>query len=314
MSESVSSKEVCLEAQEEAQEDAPALTAVSSGIGVQSTTIAVLIREGVLPKPDVAIFSDTGWEPRRVYEHLPRVQAIFEEAGVEFVVVGDRDIRAENIEPGRFSSMPLFSRTKPGGKVSMGQRQCTNQYKLRPIYREIRKRLGAKAPNYRRAPKGRVAELWIGFSTDESTRIGGNHVKYVRQEHPLLDLRWSRSDCRDYLAEHGLGDTPKSACVGCPFHGNRQWRDMRENHPAEWADAVMFDRAIRNARPGIEQFLHRSGTPLETADLRSPAQVAAESGQQAFWDLDEDGDPDGCGPFSCRSGVPLPLPRVRVAS
>jgi hypothetical protein len=48
----------------------------------------------------------------------------------------------------------------------------------------------------------------------------------------------------DYLAEYGFGDTAKSACVGCPFHGNAGWRWIRDNNPDGWAEAVEFDRAV----------------------------------------------------------------------
>ncbi len=41
----------------------PTIRALSLGAGVQSTTLALLAVEGVLPMPDVAIFADTGWEP-----------------------------------------------------------------------------------------------------------------------------------------------------------------------------------------------------------------------------------------------------------
>ncbi|MFG3133885.1 hypothetical protein [Streptomyces tendae] len=36
----------------------------------------------------------------------------------------------------------------------------------------------------------------------------------------------------------------------CPFHGNAQWRHIRDTSPFEWADVVEFDAAIRqgNAR------------------------------------------------------------------
>ena len=42
------------------------------GAGVQSTALALMAERGEygLPKPDVAIFADTGWEPSDVYEHL----------------------------------------------------------------------------------------------------------------------------------------------------------------------------------------------------------------------------------------------------
>ncbi len=40
----------------------------------------------------------------------------------------------------------------------------------------------------------------------------------------------------------GFGATVKSACVGCPFHGNTGWRWIRDHDPEGWAEAVEFDR------------------------------------------------------------------------
>lgn len=44
----------------------------SYGGGVQSAAIGVLIREGVLPVPDLAVIADTGRERRSTWEYLRR--------------------------------------------------------------------------------------------------------------------------------------------------------------------------------------------------------------------------------------------------
>ena len=48
----------------------PALRCLSLGAGIQSSTVLLLACEGVIPRFDVALFADTGWEPKAVYEHL----------------------------------------------------------------------------------------------------------------------------------------------------------------------------------------------------------------------------------------------------
>jgi hypothetical protein len=45
-----------------------ALTVISLGAGVQSSTMALMAADGELPKPDCAIFADTGNEPKAVYD------------------------------------------------------------------------------------------------------------------------------------------------------------------------------------------------------------------------------------------------------
>lgn len=291
------------------------LVVKSTGAGVQSTAIALLIADGKLPAPDVAIFADTGWEPAAVYRQVDRLAEVYESAGVEFIRVANGNLRNDAIDPDhRYASIPYFVRN-PDGSEGMGRRQCTSEYKLTPISRKIRELLGAKPPDFRRVPKGKSAEQWVGFSTDEVMRANrrkdSRGVQYLTTRYPLLDLGMSRADCEQYLAERGWGHTVKSACIGCPFHGNRQWRELRDNHPDEWADAVAFDAAIRKGGSrGLplngEAFLHRSRVPLDQAPIdHVTAREAAENyaaGQPSLLALIEDGEADGCSPYGCRSG------------
>lgn len=293
----------------------PTIRTLSLGAGVQSTTLALMACEGALPKPDVAIFADTGWEPAAVYEHLDRLAVELDRAGIPLHRVSSGKLRHDAIDPThRYASIPYFVRN-PDGSDGMGRRQCTSEYKLAPINRKVRELLGAKAPDFRRVPRGRVAEQWIGFSIDEIHRVSDKFgVQYLRPRYPLLELGMSRKDCRRWLTTRGWGSTVKSACIGCPFHGNAQWRALREN-PTEWADAVEFDRAIRKGGArGLplngEAFLHRSRIPLDIAPIDRVTRREWADRQTDLMDvladmdagIDEDGDPDGCSPYGCRSG------------
>lgn len=54
-----------------AEGDSIRLRILSLGAGVQSTTLALMAAHGEIgAMPDCAIFADTGWEPKAVYEHL----------------------------------------------------------------------------------------------------------------------------------------------------------------------------------------------------------------------------------------------------
>lgn len=286
------------------------LRLLSLGAGVQSTALALLAIDGKLPTLDAAIFADTGWEPRAVYDHLDRLEAALSTAGIPLLRVAKGNLRHDTIDPAhRYASIPYFVRN-PNGSKGMGRRQCTSEYKLAPINRKVREMLGAEPPDFRRVPRGRVAEQWIGFSTDEIGRVSDkNRRLYLRPCYPLLDLGWSRTDCARYLAERWPWPVTKSACIGCPFHGNAQWRDLRDNHPDEWADAVEFDAAIRKggsrALPsGGEAFLHHSRVPLPLAPIDRVTRGERRERQDDLFDAAENGDPDGCSPYGCRSGAP----------
>lgn len=286
------------------------IVALSLGAGVQSTTLALMAVEGVLPKPDVAIFADTGWEPQAVYTHLDRLEAVMVEAGIPVFRVNKGNLRADAIDPEhRYASVPYFVRN-PDGSDGMGRRQCTSEYKLAPIRRKVRELLGAAAPNFRRVPRGNVCEQWVGFSTDEIQRVDGDkHTPlYLRTRYPLLDLKMSRKDCQRWLSARDW-TTEKSACIGCPYHGNAQGRRLRDDHPDEWADAVAFDEAIRKGGSrGMplngEAFLHRSRLPLSIAPIDRVTRNEWKDRQVDLLDLiAEEGDPDGCSPYGCRSGA-----------
>ncbi|MER7226400.1 hypothetical protein [Streptomyces rubradiris] len=277
-----------------------------------------LSANGVLPKADYAIFADTGWEPRAVYQHLDRLEKeIAAPAGIPVLRVSSGNIRRDALDPNhRFASMPLYVLNQDG-RPGMTRRQCTGEYKIKPIKRQVRELLGY--PHPQRVPKDVFVEQWVGISTDEFHRAKDADVRYMRNRHPLIDLGWSRSDCLRYLTSLGLADTPKSSCLGCPYHGNAQWRHIREN-PEEWRDVVEFDAAIRagNARANAsgtrllgQAFLHRSRVPLSEAPIDHVTAAEWAARQQEIDDRTavvedlENGVVDGCSPWACRSGDPV---------
>lgn len=266
--------------------------------------------DGTLPMPDLAIFADTGWEPKAVYDHLDRLEAALP---YPVVRVSNGSLRQGLMDEGaRFAAIPYHTVNPLTGEHGLGRRQCTSEYKLNPIRRYLREALGAKSPNYRSVPRGNVATQWVGFSTDEVHRANrvkdADGVLYLDVEYPLLDLGMSRKDCERWLKARGW-TTTKSACIGCPFHGNAAWRDMRDNDPASWNDAVLVDKRIRERdMRGLVNtpYLHRSRVPLDQAPIDKVTKGEWDDRQVDLLDLiAEEGDPDGCSPYGCRSGDPV---------
>ncbi|MBQ0925870.1 hypothetical protein [Saccharopolyspora endophytica] len=106
--------------------------------------------------------------------------------------------------------------------------------------------------------------------------------------------------------------------ITCPFHGNAGWRWLRDNDPDGWAEAVEFDKAIRDGYPHAttqgqqlrgQYFLHRSCRPLGEVDLDPPALGKRHLRLVSTKAVEED-DPDGCSPWSCRSGAPVTVERA----
>lgn len=248
----------------------PKLTVLSLGAGVQSTTLALMAARGEIPAPDCAIFADTGWEPKAVYDHLDRLEAAlpFPLYRVSAGNIRDSIVARRNTTGGRFASVPWFT-LDPTGKKGMGRRQCTSEFKLKPIRQKLRDLVGA-VPR-QRLPIDSVNVL-IGISTDEVSRMKPSRDRWIKNVWPLIDAGMSRRDCVRWLEERQW-KAPKSACIGCPFHSNAMWRELRDLHPAEWADAVEVDRQLRqgNARGmKAEEYMHAARVPLDEVDLSTP--------------------------------------------
>lgn len=325
----------------------PTLRILSLGAGVQSTTLLLMALEGILPRLDYAIFADTGWEPRSVYEHLDRVTARAHEdeaAGFPVIRVRKGDLRADVLNLDKMSAIPAYTMRADGHK-GMQSRKCTQKYKLTPIRTMVRSLLGAETFSHecpycegggvRVAPwrakrgdhtpgpcsvcdgtgtisrtgqpsGGKWAEQWVGFSTDEIGRVSSIDTRYSRARYPLLELGMSREQCIAWLRSRGWTSVAKSACIGCPYHGNRTWRQMRDNDPASWRDAVQFDQEYRSGA-GLEsqRFLHITCKPLDQApiDRIRPSEHQQLDILDAVYEARlEEGDPDGCSPYGCRSG------------
>lgn len=294
---------------QEAESDGIRLRVLSLGAGVQSTTLALMAAHGEIgPMPDCAIFADTGWEPKAVYEHLawlmsPNVLPF----PVHIVSAGD--IRADLVigaQGKHWASIPAFTRNvTPAGTelpvfgendndetvvigsrilrtervdVGMIRRQCTGDYKIVPIRRKVRELAGLTR---RHSPKTAVVEQWIGISLDEALRMKPSFEAWQVNRWPLIEQRMSRRDCLRWLERHDYPLPPKSACIGCPFHSDAAWRHIRDTDPEAWADAVDLDRTIRTGFRGIrgEVYLHRSAVPLDQADLSTHA----DRGQLDLW-------------------------------
>ena len=104
------------------------LRVLSLGAGVQSSVMALMAAKGELPMPDCAIFSDTQWEPKAVYEHLDWLE---EQLPFPVHRVTNGSLRNDAIanEPVRgrgtkkFSSIPWF--TDAGAWVADNARLTT---------------------------------------------------------------------------------------------------------------------------------------------------------------------------------------------
>jgi hypothetical protein len=261
---------------------------LSFGAGVQSTTLLRMMIAGEIEPATHVVFADTGWEPAAVYDHLQVMRSEAEAAGMEFHIVSAGNIREDALDPSHgFNSVPVHM-VNLDGQPAMGRRQCTNEYKLKPLLAKQRQIAGlAKG---QRCKEHRITTV-IGISWDEMQRMRNPAFPWIVNEYPLVDRRITRQNCFDWHRARGIALPPRSACIGCPFHSNAEWRHMKMSDPVSWQDAVEFDDAIRSRSEVADRmfqgraFLHPARIPLSQVDLRNEEDL----GQLSMFDMECEG-------------------------
>lgn len=231
----------------------------SYGGGVQSAAIGVLIRQGHLPVPDLAVIADTGREKRTTWEYLFGVmQPYLDPTGLKIEVaphtLATVDLYAKNGD----LLMPVYT------DEGMLPGFCSNEWKRRVAYRWLRLKGVEKC------------DCWIGYSIDELHRVPKNDARqWCRNEFPLIDLMTNRAMCIGLIQEAGLPVPQKSRCWGCPYQSAAEWLEVKAD-PEEWAKAVALDQHIRANDPDGhgDLFLYRGRVPLPLANLEADAKTS----------------------------------------
>lgn len=251
------------------------LRVISLGAGVQSSALYLMAVEGVIgPMPHVAIFADTQSEPPHVYEQLDYLDSV----GGKIIPITRPTAGSlrEAVENGvnstgqRFASVPFWVRGEDG-REAPGGRQCTREYKIDVVKREIRRLLGLQK-GQRAAGRFQVEE-WIGISLDEAHRAKPSRYPWITSRWPLLyDYPMRRGDCIEWMKANGHPVPGKSACVFCPYRTPAEYARWKREAPE------LFEEACK-----IDDFIRSSGT------------MRGENGQQYIWralkplrDIEED--------------------------
>ena len=255
-----------------------ALNIVSFGGGVQSPALAAMVLEGFLPRPDLWVFADTGDEPVDVYSHVLKWREKIEGAGMEFRIVHRTDppesLSAHvlsRIEKGLggVNYPPLYvKREKRPGRMPIW-RGCTKAFKSRVLDKEARK--FAKVPRgYKGEP---LVKKWLGISYDEMGRMKVSQDKWFEFWYPLVEYKITRAKCLQFL--ENLGESaPRSACVYCPFHSDKEWSRVKQN-AEDWEKVVKFEKELHRIWDKNGGFgglrsrptLHKSGLPIDEVDF-----------------------------------------------
>lgn len=220
---------------------------ISLGAGVQSSTMALMAAKGeITPMPTCAIFADTQDEPDEVYEYLEYLEKL-----LPFPIHRVTNGRLSQTFGEKFVHIPAFMR-KADGTISMGKKQCTKHFKIRPIQKFVRKEFSATSK--------RPVIQWIGITVDEISRLKPSRVKYLKSRWPLIEMEKNRHNCVAWILRNGFKMPPKSACEFCPLHSDFTWRSLSDKSMQR---AIKVDRFL-NKRG---EFVHPSCKPLSEVDF-----------------------------------------------
>lgn len=242
------------------------------GAGVQSSTLALMAAKGeIQPMPDFAIFADTQAEPESVYKWLDwlEVQLPFP---VHRITAGDMTydmMRLRQSKDGMAwtkSLIPAYTKS-PTGDIGLLGRSCTADYKVAPILRNLRRLCEIK-----RGEKSVQITQWIGISYDEIQRMKPSRDAWTQHRWPLIEKEMRRHDCIAWMKQNGFKEPPRSACVYCPFHSDKEWRRLKVSEPKEFLRAVEVERELQRTKALTDNmrsvpWLHKSCKPLDQIDF-----------------------------------------------
>ncbi len=247
---------------------------ISLGAGVQSSTMSLMAAAGeITPMPTAAVFADTQAEPKSVYTWLDWLekQLPFPVHRVTAGALQDGALRVRKSKKGLLYNdvkIPAFTLSSDGKSGVIGQRNCTEDYKIIPILRKLREI--AEVP---RGCKTVMVVQWIGISLDESLRMKESRNLFMENRWPLIEKRISRSDCVQWMQRRGFPKPPRSACIFCPFHSDHEWNHLKSEEPESFARAAAFESRLQMSRfqenlsMKSRMFLHAKRVPLGEIDF-----------------------------------------------
>jgi 3'-phosphoadenosine 5'-phosphosulfate sulfotransferase (PAPS reductase)/FAD synthetase len=227
------------------------------GGGRQTVAMLVLIKRGIIPKPDLIVIADTGRENPSTWDYRDEIaQPLAESMGLTIEIAPRSlayvDLYAHNGD----LLLPVYTAS---GKMSAF---CSTEWKVRVVRRYLAEQHNIHS-----------ATAWIGYALDERKRYKPTKEDRTGpwyRSFPLLDLGLTKRDCIQVITDYGLPLPPPSACWMCPNKPNEEWRYLRDNYPAAFAQACELDEEVRaedQAQGHAGVWLHHSRVPLREADL-----------------------------------------------
>lgn len=232
---------------------------------MQSTALIVLAARGEIDFR-LAIFANTGddSEHPESIRYVREVAKPYAEAnGIELLELNRRrrDGSIETLYGRLTSDSPAIGiPVRMNNSGAPANRNCTLDFKIRPIAKELKKR-GASAIS--------PATVALGISVDEYQRMrSSSGIPHELLTYPLIDKRIDRAACIGIIERAGLEVPPKSSCWFCPFHSISNWRKQLQTEPALFERSAELEQMLNDRRATLGKdpvWLTRKLIPLREA-------------------------------------------------
>ena len=203
---------------------------ISFSGGVESTTMCVLFG-----KQADAIFSDTGFEHKEIYERIDLVE--------QWVKSFHRlDFKVHRIRNEKHDSLQDYIR-KQKFYPNFQARYCTRMFKIEPMDKFLEQY------------KDEGVELMIGLNADEIDKRTGNHGNkaFIKYSYPLADNGITRVMCKTILEKAELLPQfpvymQRGGCVGCYYKSKKEFEAMALMNPDEFKIVELLEMKIQDKR------------------------------------------------------------------
>ncbi len=189
---------------------------ISFSGGVESTTMCVLFGGST-----DAVFADTGFEHKEVYEQIEKVQKWGREFHRPDFTIHKVQSRHGTL-PNRIVSQHYYP--------SFTSRYCTREFKIEPIDKFLEQY------------KENKCELMIGLNYSERNLRKGNHGNkhWIKISYPLIQHGLNRNACYVILDKVKLNPNypshmKRGGCIGCYYKSLNSYMSMAINAPDEFA-------------------------------------------------------------------------------
>ena len=248
--------------------------------GGKDSTAMVLHMIELGEQLDEVVNCDTGMEFPAMYDHIERVRAIIEAAGIKYTTLR-ADYTFEQYMTEKLVHSKKWGDYHGYGWPSMAIRWCTRHLKVDLTQKYI--------SSLAESHEGFVQ--CIGLAADEQKRMEKAHNQQKNHRHPLAEWGWTEADALAYCKERGfdwggLYDMfGRVSCWCCPLQGISELRTLYRNFPELWAELERLDKKLYEARGGdgkIVSVCFKHDWSVEKLRIRFEKELRAEREQTAL--------------------------------